>query len=224
MSVSRRAKPRELTGRAVLLWLLGFFGVVFAVNAVMVKAATSTFGGVETMSSYKAGLQFKDEEAKAERQDELRWHIDGTIVRDRFGEAVLDLVARDTKGAPIERATIRCVLETSTTLTEHDSAGRGIRIASPTGFAVGDYMMIGSEIIQVEAMPRGPDDDFFFFFIDHAAGYVRAGVGGWYAINSRVTAYANVENALDRRYNEVVGSPALPVNFRAGFRFRIGGE
>lgn len=101
MSVSRRDKPRELTGRAVLFWLLGFFGVVFAVNAVMVKAATSTFGGVETMSSYKAGLQFKDEEAKAERQDDLRWHIDGTIVRDKAGEAVLDIVARDEKGAPL---------------------------------------------------------------------------------------------------------------------------
>ncbi len=71
---------------------------------------------------------------------------------------------------------------------------------------------------------RRPDDDFFFFNIDHAAGYVRADVGGWYAISSRVTAYANIENALDRRYNEVVGYPALPVNFRAGFRFRIGGE
>jgi len=71
--------------------------------------------------------------------------------------------------------------------------------------------------------PR-PDSDFDGFNIDHAAGYVRADLGGWYAINSRVTAYANVENALDRRYNEVVGYPALPVNFRAGFRFRIGGE
>jgi hypothetical protein len=68
----------------------------------------------------------------------------------------------DAKGAPIERATVRCVLETSTTLSEHDSENRGIRIASPTGFAVGDYMMIGAEIIQVEAMPRGPDDDFRF--------------------------------------------------------------
>jgi len=71
---------------------------------------------------------------------------------------------------------------------------------------------------------RRPDDDFDGFNIDHAAGYVRADVGGWYAITSRVSAYANVENALDRRYNEVVGYPALPVNFRAGFRFRIGGE
>jgi outer membrane cobalamin receptor len=71
--------------------------------------------------------------------------------------------------------------------------------------------------------PR-PDSDFDGFNINHAAGYVHADIGGWYAINSRVTAYANVENALDRRYNEVLGYPALPVNFRAGFRFRIGGE
>ncbi|MGA2022728.1 MAG: TonB-dependent receptor [Candidatus Sulfotelmatobacter sp.] len=71
---------------------------------------------------------------------------------------------------------------------------------------------------------RRPDDDFFGFNIYHAAGYVRADLGGWYTINSRITAYANVENALDRRYNEVVGYPALPINFRAGFRFRIGGE
>ncbi|MGA7217376.1 MAG: TonB-dependent receptor, partial [Candidatus Sulfotelmatobacter sp.] len=71
---------------------------------------------------------------------------------------------------------------------------------------------------------RRPDDDFDGFYIFHAAGYVRVDLGGWYAINSRVSAYANVENALDRRYNEVVGYPALPINFRAGFRFRLGGE
>jgi|HubBroStandDraft_6_1064221.scaffolds.fasta_scaffold00014_20 vitamin B12 transporter len=71
---------------------------------------------------------------------------------------------------------------------------------------------------------RRPDDDFYGFDINHAAGYVRADLGGWYAITSRITAYANVENALDRRYNEVVGYPALPLNFRAGFRVRIGGE
>jgi vitamin B12 transporter len=71
---------------------------------------------------------------------------------------------------------------------------------------------------------RRSDSDFLGFGIDHAAGYVRADLGGWYAIHPRVTAYVNVENALDRRYNEVVGYPALPINFRAGFRFRVGGE
>ena len=71
---------------------------------------------------------------------------------------------------------------------------------------------------------RRADSDFYGFGIDHAAGYVRVDLGGSYAVRPRITAFANVENALDRRYNEVVGYPALPVNFRAGFRFRIGGE
>ena len=71
---------------------------------------------------------------------------------------------------------------------------------------------------------RRADSDFFGFGIDHAAGYARVDVGGWYEVRPRVTVYANVENALDAKYNEVVGYPALPVNFRAGVRFRVGGE
>jgi vitamin B12 transporter len=71
---------------------------------------------------------------------------------------------------------------------------------------------------------RRPDSDFFGYNIDHAAGYARVDLGGWYAIASRITAYANVENALNDHYNEVVGYPALTANFRAGLRFRIGGE
>ena len=71
---------------------------------------------------------------------------------------------------------------------------------------------------------RRPDSDFLGFGITHAAGYVRTDLGGWYALHPRITAYLNIENALDRRYNEVTGYPALPINFRAGLRFRLGGE
>ena len=71
---------------------------------------------------------------------------------------------------------------------------------------------------------RRADSDFDGFGIDHAAGYVRVDLGGWYAVRPRITVYANIENAFDAKYNEVVGYPALPVNFRAGVRFRIGGE
>jgi vitamin B12 transporter len=71
---------------------------------------------------------------------------------------------------------------------------------------------------------RRPDSDFVDTLVDHAAGYARVDLGGWYAINSRITAYANFGNALNAHYNEVVGYPALTANFRAGLRFRIGGE
>ena len=94
-------KPRELTGRAVLFWFVGFFGFVFAVNAVMVKAASSTFGGVETSSSYQAGLKFKQTVANAEKQAALHWQVDGRLSRDKAGEAVLDISARDAKGAAL---------------------------------------------------------------------------------------------------------------------------
>jgi nitrogen fixation protein FixH len=94
-------KPRELTGRAVLFWLLGFFVLVFGANAVLIKAATSTFAGLETGSSYKAGLQFKQEMQSAERQDGLHWRVDGRLTRDQAGEAVLDVTVRDDKGLAV---------------------------------------------------------------------------------------------------------------------------
>lgn len=71
---------------------------------------------------------------------------------------------------------------------------------------------------------RRADSDFLGLGIKHAAGYARVDLGGWYEINSHVTSYLNIENALNKHYEEVVGYPALGINFRAGFRFRFGGS
>ena len=68
----------------------------------------------------------------------------------------------DAKGAPIEIATVKATTQSYTTLRDHDSASRGIRIDQWTGWAVGDYIMVGNEIMRVEALPRGPDDDTVF--------------------------------------------------------------
>lgn len=101
MALFRSDKPRELTGRKVLLYLVASFAIVFAVNGYMVKAAISTFGGVETQSSYKAGQQFEHEVETAERQAALHWHVDGKLTRDKDGEAVLDVTVRDAQGLPV---------------------------------------------------------------------------------------------------------------------------
>jgi outer membrane cobalamin receptor len=71
---------------------------------------------------------------------------------------------------------------------------------------------------------RRLDSDFDGFGIDHSPGYVRVDAGGWYAINSHITAYLNIENLTDKFYEEVTGYPALGINFRAGMRFKIGGD
>lgn len=94
-------EPRELTGRMVLALLLAFFGVIFAVNGVLVHKALSTFGGVETESSYNAGQSFEREVAKAEAQDARHWRIAGEVTRATDGAALLDIVARDAGGAAL---------------------------------------------------------------------------------------------------------------------------
>ncbi len=68
----------------------------------------------------------------------------------------------DAKGQPIERAIARSVWATSLTLRDHDSAGRGLRLAGWDGIKVGDYVMIGGEIIRVDALPLSPDNDTLF--------------------------------------------------------------
>jgi nitrogen fixation protein FixH len=100
-SQGKPERSRELTGGKVLLWLVAFFGFVFVVNGILVRAAISTFGGVETTSSYKAGLQFEHEVAVAERQDALHWQVSGKLTRNGAGQAALDVTARDARGVAL---------------------------------------------------------------------------------------------------------------------------
>jgi hypothetical protein len=68
----------------------------------------------------------------------------------------------DAQGNPIERGVVRPVWETNITLRDHDSVGRGIRIAAWSGMKAGDYVMAGSEVLKVEALPLSPDNDTIF--------------------------------------------------------------
>lgn len=68
----------------------------------------------------------------------------------------------DAAGKPIERGVLRPVWETSTVLRDHDSAQRGIRLQSWNAIKVGDYVLMGSELMRVTSMPRTPDDDMIF--------------------------------------------------------------
>jgi outer membrane receptor protein involved in Fe transport len=71
---------------------------------------------------------------------------------------------------------------------------------------------------------RRPDSDYLGLGLTHAPGYARVDAGGWYQLERRVQLYANVENLLNRHYQEVLGYPALSINFRAGLRFQLGGD
>jgi len=101
---------RPLTGRAVLVWLLGFFGVIIAVNAVMMKLAIDTLPGTEVDSSYQAGLHYNVDIEAARRQVERRWQVTGHIERDQDGHTVLSIEARNREGAPLSGLTVKARL------------------------------------------------------------------------------------------------------------------
>jgi nitrogen fixation protein FixH len=93
-------RPFEVTGRFVLACLLGFFFTVASVNAVMIRFALTTFGGVETESSYKAGLAFKAETVASAAQLALGWKVDARI-DPRIEGAQVNVTVRDAAGAPV---------------------------------------------------------------------------------------------------------------------------
>ncbi len=99
--LSRSSPPRELTGRMVLVGLLAFFAVVVGANGMLVHEALSTFGGVETNSSYRAGQLFERDVAMAKAQDAQHWRVEGSVTSAADGSALLDIVAHDGAGLAV---------------------------------------------------------------------------------------------------------------------------
>jgi nitrogen fixation protein FixH len=91
---------REITGRMVLFCLVGFFAVVAGINALMTVLAVSTFGGVETESSYKAGLAFSRELSASRAQDARRWRVQATMTPQSERQRI-ELVTQDADGRPL---------------------------------------------------------------------------------------------------------------------------
>jgi nitrogen fixation protein FixH len=92
---------REVTGWTVFVCLVAFFVIVAAVNAVMMTAAITTFGGVETGSSYQAGLAFARENAAVREQDRLGWHVSVSPRSDGGATPVIEIVARSKANEPL---------------------------------------------------------------------------------------------------------------------------
>ena len=93
-------RRKEVTGWTVFACLVAFFAVVIGVNAIMIRAAVTTFGGVETESSYKAGLAFSREVAAAEAQDRRHWDVRAVVTPGRDGQRI-EVTARDAEGRPL---------------------------------------------------------------------------------------------------------------------------
>lgn len=102
-----RRTARPFTGKHITLILVGFFAVVIAVNVLMARLATSTFGGVVVENSYVASQQFNGWLKEASAEQALGWKAD--IGRDEQGRVAITL--RDSMGRAIAAAKVTAIAE-----------------------------------------------------------------------------------------------------------------
>lgn len=91
---------RVLTGRMVLAILVGFFGVMLAVNFIFASYAVKTFSGLDADNPYDSGLAYNQEIAAAKAQQALDWTVQ--IDHETGGDAVqFNVTVKDRDGAPV---------------------------------------------------------------------------------------------------------------------------
>lgn len=91
------ASEKPITGRHVLLGLVGFFGLMLIANGLFVYFALSTFTGSDS-DPYRRGLHYNDTVAAAERQAERGWR--SSLSYDA-GNRRLSLGLTDNQAKPV---------------------------------------------------------------------------------------------------------------------------
>lgn len=84
----------EITGRQVLVFTVGAFGIIIAVNLVMAWKAISTFPGLEAKNTFVASQEF---DSRRDAQEALGWTVATAHERGK-----LKLVITDATGAPVQ--------------------------------------------------------------------------------------------------------------------------
>ena len=99
--VGRQAMTGHLTGRGVLIWLFGFFGVIFATNAYFIMVSTRTFRGEDEQKPYLQGVEYNQTLARHAEQAALGWQAAITAARLPGGHVRIEIRMCDRAGKPV---------------------------------------------------------------------------------------------------------------------------
>lgn len=99
------AARAEIRGWHVLAAMLGFFGIVIAVNAAFIVFAVRSFPGEDVRRSYLQGLHYNETLSARRMQSALGWQANASLEQSGDGAALaVTLRARD--GAPLTHASL----------------------------------------------------------------------------------------------------------------------
>ncbi|PBB39674.1 MULTISPECIES: FixH family protein [Mesorhizobium] len=85
---------REFTGRHMLLTILGFFGVVVAVNLTMAALASKSWTGLVVENTYVASQLFNKKAEEGRAQAALGWTGNLTIARSEVRYSLSDATGK----------------------------------------------------------------------------------------------------------------------------------
>lgn len=98
---------KKLTGRHVLLMLIGFFGLTISVNIYFMTMAVKSFRGEDVKGSYRQGLEYNQILKARRAQETLGWSAKANVTRETDGSRVIIIQletqnARDLTGMSIK--------------------------------------------------------------------------------------------------------------------------
>lgn len=129
MMAQLQAKPaRTFTGRHMALVMVGFFGVVIAVNVLLANLAVSTFSGTVVENSYVASQEFNRWLGDAKADKALGWKL--AIAREKAGTVRFTLT--DASGRPLTGAAVRAQ-------ADHPLGAKAPVVMAPREVAPGVY-------------------------------------------------------------------------------------
>jgi nitrogen fixation protein FixH len=123
---------RPITGRFVLIIFIAFFGVIFAVNGVMMTLAIRTMPGLDVKNGYVASQVMNGELAAMRQQTERGWKAD-IIVRQSNGAASVSFRLSDRDGTTVNGLDAKARLA-------HPALTRADHIAAMIEVAPGHYV------------------------------------------------------------------------------------
>ncbi|PTE11344.1 FixH family protein [Mesorhizobium helmanticense] len=157
-------KTGEFTGRHMLLTILGFFGVIIAVNLTMATLASTSWTGLVVENTYVASQQFNRKAEEGRAQAALGWTGKLTIAR---GEVRYSLT--DAGGKPVPLHGVKVLFRHPA----YESQDKSVTLALAAGqeFAAQHMPKDGVWIVEVyaDAGPAKPYRDVRRIMISQGA-------------------------------------------------------
>jgi nitrogen fixation protein FixH len=150
VTTTRPADPRAFTGRHMWLLVIGFFGVIIAVNVGMAIVASTSWTGLVVTNSYVASQEFEEKRLAHQAQKAAGWQATFT-----YSPGHAKLIVIDSAGDPIDLGAV--TLKVNRPVGGHDDQAVALERALDGGYAAPLHLAAGvwDALVQADETAKG---------------------------------------------------------------------